>query len=229
MASHLGHLKTSVPDIASRRVLDIGAGRGEFLIDCAKQGIRAQGVEFNPKKVVIAREKAHAAGVSIDIEEGDAEALRFPDASFDFLNMCELIEHVQHPDAALREAARVLAPGGVGYVSVPSRFSWYDTHFHVPFVNWLPRSLSEPYLKLWGKGKQYDGAVDLQRLSEMHYYTFGAFVRAVRAAGFSAEDLRERKIRARMRNPLVRSLAIFAYRLARPWYFRAFHVLIRKP
>lgn len=225
--THLEHVMESIPDLATRRILDVGAGGGEFLIDCAKRGIRATGIEYSAENVREAQERAKSAGVAIECVEGAAEHMPFADASFDFANVCEVIEHVDDPNAALREIRRVLAPQGIAYVSFPSRFSWYDTHFHVPFVNWLPRAWSDAYLSLLGKHKTYSGEAGRQRLSDMHYYTYGGFKRLAEEAGFGVEDLRMRKIRSREKG--IRAiLMIVLYTALRPWYFRALHVLLTK-
>lgn len=229
--THLSHLQEIVPDLKERRILDIGAGRGTFLIDAARRGIPASGIEYKRSNVVTAHARAAEAGVVIDLAVGNAEHLPYESACFDFVNLSEVIEHVQDPEAVLAEIFRVLHVGGSAYVSVPSRYSWYDTHFHIPFVNWLPRAWSDSYIAVWKRHKDYqaDPDADVQRLSEMHYYTYRGAERLVRAAGFSAEDLRLAKLKKRFQNPIVRSFVKAAYYLFRPWYFRAFHILIRKP
>lgn len=226
--SHLENLTEVVSDLPMRRVLDVGAGRGAFLIDCAKRQIRAEGLEYNPANIEIARGRASEAGVSIVMQQGQAEQLPFADESFEFVNLCEVIEHVQDPRLVLAEIERVLVLGGKAYISVPSRFGWYDPHFHLFFVNWLPRHFADAYIVLRGRGKDYRGESGEQRLSQMHYYTFCAFARELRNAGFNLEDARVSKLRARL-GGLLLFLSLGAYYLARPWYFRAFHLIATKP
>lgn len=226
--THLEHLIEIVPDMEGRQVLDVGAGRGAFLIDCAKRGVRAKGIEYNPTNISIAESRASDAGVSIVIQQGRAEKLPYADGSFEFVNLCEVIEHVENPRKVLSELARVLAPEGKGYISVPNRFGWYDPHFHLPFVNWLPRRFADTYIALRGRHKEYQGESGEQRLSQMHYYTFGAFVREVQRAGLTLEDARVCKLRLRFHGLLLR-LLLCVYYLARSWYFRTFHVLVTKP
>jgi len=50
MSVHLENLLGLVPNLPELRIIDIGAGRGEFLVDCARRKIRAVGLEINPKK-----------------------------------------------------------------------------------------------------------------------------------------------------------------------------------
>ena len=226
--THLDQLLRIVPDLARRRILDIGAGRGAFLIGCATRQIRAEGIEYSSNNITIARSKANEAGVSITVQHGRAEKLPYTDGSFDFINLCEVIEHIEHPGEALAEVARVLASGGKAYVSVPNRFGWYDPHFHLYFVNWLPRHFADAYIALRGRDKDYRGESGEQQLSRMHYYTFGAFARELGRAGLVGEDARVRKLRV-CYNGLLLRLALGGYYLVRPWYVRTFHFLVSKP
>ena len=53
------------------------------------------------------------------IRRVDAEAIAFPDASFDLIIANHLLEHVRHPERALAEFARCLAPGGMLIAQTP--------------------------------------------------------------------------------------------------------------
>jgi 2-polyprenyl-3-methyl-5-hydroxy-6-metoxy-1,4-benzoquinol methylase len=227
--THLDNLIEAVPDLPRRFILDVGAGRGAFLIHSAKRGIRASGIEYEADNIAVAHVEAERAGVSIDIIQGTAESMPYLDAQFTFANLSEVIEHVRSPEALLAEVCRVLKSGSLAYASVPSRFSWYDTHFHIPFVNWIPRGWSDAYISLWGRQKTHRNREEnFQRLADMHYYTVREAMRLFRSAGFAAEDLRMHKLRSRFHNPLIRPFVLAAYCLLRPWYFRAFHFLLTK-
>lgn len=214
--THIEELLALEPVAMRGRFLDIGAGRGEVLIDALARNINAWGIEINPKKIARIKEQVPHER----IEEGSAEDLPYPDASYTFVNMCELIEHVANPEKVLHEANRVLVSGGKGYLSFPNRFAFYDTHYHIRFVNWLPRAWADGYIYLRGKAKVTNG-IDLQRLSDMHYYTFSQLRRLAKRCGFSIEDARFRKLANR---PMLRAL----YVLLRPWYFRSTHVIVTK-
>jgi len=231
MQTHLKHLMQMVPNLKSRQVIDVGAGDGTFLIDCARNEICASGIELNPEKVKAGLARALDLGISIDLIEGNAENIPYSESSFDFVNLSETIEHVRFPEKVVSETFRVLASGGYAYISVPNRFSWYDTHFHIPFVNWLPRRWSDAYISLWGKHKKYlvDTKSDFQRLAEMHYYTFPEAQRLFNKAGFEVKDLRMQKLYRRFGNGFVSMCVLIVYQFLRPWYFRAFHFLVYKP
>jgi ubiquinone/menaquinone biosynthesis C-methylase UbiE len=99
----------TVGDVAGRDVLDICCGTGNLAAAVAARGGNVVGVDFAPTMIEIA--KAKAAGT--DFQVGDAEALQFPDESFN-VALCSFgLWHLPEPDRALAEAARVLKKDGV--------------------------------------------------------------------------------------------------------------------
>jgi len=222
--THIDHLLLQVPDLKERKMLDLGAGRGDFLIDAVKRGFTAEGVEYNPAYVLIARERAQKDGVEINLQEGAGEVLPFPDNSFDFINAAEVLEHVQDPEKVISEMARVLKKNGMAYVSVPNRFGFFDPHFHLYFVNWLPRSWSDGFIHLFGKQKNYaDTDAGHQRLSEMHYMTRGDFEQLCRRYNFTFSDSRERKLAG----SFLSFFLIPTYKVYSFFFIPTFHGLIK--
>ncbi|HOW43728.1 MAG TPA: class I SAM-dependent methyltransferase [Candidatus Aminicenantes bacterium] len=99
-----------------KRILDIGCGTGRHAIELARRGYRVVGVDLSAAQLRRAREKAAAAGVSIDFRRCDARELPFT-AEFDLaIMLCEgafpLMETDEMNYAILRGAARALKPGG---------------------------------------------------------------------------------------------------------------------
>ena len=64
-------------------VLDVGCGTGVVAVTAARHGASVKGLDLTPVLLERARENAAIAGVEIEFIEGDAEALPYPDASFD--------------------------------------------------------------------------------------------------------------------------------------------------
>jgi ubiquinone/menaquinone biosynthesis C-methylase UbiE len=97
------------------RLLEIGCGVGAVLAVLGQEfpGVRLLGVDVEPAQLDFAREHLERAGVEATLRQGDALALPFEDASFDHVWMMWLLEHIPNAPAALREARRVLVPGGV--------------------------------------------------------------------------------------------------------------------
>jgi len=90
------------------RLLDIATGPGYVATAAAARGARVVGIDFSGPMVARARELNPA----IEFQEGDAEDLSFSDASFDAVVMNFGILHLARPERAMKQAARVLKPGG---------------------------------------------------------------------------------------------------------------------
>lgn len=109
---------------AGRRVLEIGVGLGSDFVRFARAGARATGVDLSPRAVDLVRRRLALEGLEADLRVADAERLPFEDASFDVVYSWGVLHHTPDPDAAFREALRVLAPGGRLCVMVYARRSW---------------------------------------------------------------------------------------------------------
>src|SRR5664280_502504 len=96
---------------ARGRVLEIGAGTGSQL-RWYGAGLDVVALEPDPEMVARARRRAARAAANVRIVEGPAEALPFPDGSFDTAVATFCLCTVGDPAAALAELHRVLVPGG---------------------------------------------------------------------------------------------------------------------
>jgi demethylmenaquinone methyltransferase/2-methoxy-6-polyprenyl-1,4-benzoquinol methylase len=96
-------------------VLDVATGTAAVAIELARRhGCRVVGVDQSPEMLAAGRERVEDAGLGnrIELVEGSAERLPFPDGSFDGLTFTYLLRYVEDPAATLRELARVVRPGG---------------------------------------------------------------------------------------------------------------------
>src|SRR5687767_13871554 len=94
------------------RLLDVGCGAGQLTIPAAKRGIDVTGLDLAQNLVDQARERARAEGLDIQIEQGDAEALPFEDASFDVVMSLIGSMFAPRPELVASEMVRVCRPGG---------------------------------------------------------------------------------------------------------------------
>ncbi len=98
------------------RVLDLGSGPGMLASAIAERvgaGGAVTGVDVSPDMLAIARGRRPAHGAAIpEYREGSVTALPFPDGAFDAAVSTQVYEYVPDMPLALREAARVLRPGG---------------------------------------------------------------------------------------------------------------------
>lgn len=105
-------------------VLEIGVGMGADHLEFANHGpARLIGVDLTPRAVLTTRRRAEEFGASTELFVGDAEALAFPDSSFDRVYSWGVLHHSPDTPAALREVRRVLRPNGVARLMVYQRRS----------------------------------------------------------------------------------------------------------
>jgi SAM-dependent methyltransferase len=89
-----------------RRTLDLGCGQGRVSADLVALGHRVIGVDGSPTLAARAHERGHTASVA------DAASLPFANGSFDCVVSMLVLQDVDHFQAAIAEAARVLGPDG---------------------------------------------------------------------------------------------------------------------
>lgn len=101
---------------SGHRVLDLGCGTGTLVVELGRgqQGIDVVGVDPDPKALLLAHRKAAQLGAVVSLDRGFADALPYPDASFDRVLSSFAFHHIpgEQREASLREVARVLKPGG---------------------------------------------------------------------------------------------------------------------
>lgn len=91
--------------------LEIGIGTGRNLPYYPAE-VRLTGIDVSPAMLELARERAQQLNRSVELRVGDAQALDFPDASFDTVVSTLSLCTIPDPAQAVREATRVLRPGG---------------------------------------------------------------------------------------------------------------------
>src|SRR5204862_6722418 len=101
---------------ARGRLLDVGCGRGELLLEAAARGFDVTGIDLSAHAVQTANERL-GAPVAID---ADLQSAAFPDGRFDVCMCSDVLEHVRDPIALLREIRRVLKPEGVLFLVTPA-------------------------------------------------------------------------------------------------------------
>ncbi len=93
-------------------LLDVATGTGNVSVPAAKAGASVTGLDLTSKLLEDQRARAAAAGVGIDLVEGDAEELPFADGSFDRVTSCFGVMFAPRQPVAAAELARVTRPGG---------------------------------------------------------------------------------------------------------------------
>ena len=95
-----------------KRALDIGCGDGGLASFLAERGASVVGIDPDPRMLQVAAARAAAKRLPIEFVEGRAEALPFPDDSFDLVTAIAVLCFVRDGRTALREMHRVLRPHG---------------------------------------------------------------------------------------------------------------------
>ena len=119
-------------EVSGRRLLDLGCGEGSYSRALARLGARVTGIDGSPRLVDAARGRAAVSGLEIAYHCRNANALEeIGDGSFDLIVASMVLMNVEDYPGAMREAHRVLAPGGALCMSI--------THpcFSAPVSDWI--------------------------------------------------------------------------------------------
>ena len=118
-------------------ILDMAGGTGDIAFRIAERGAQVTVADINPEMLAVGRERAKRRGIEgLLWAEENAEALSFPDQTFDAYTIAFGIRNVTHIDKALAEAHRVLRIGGRFLCLEFSTTTWpgfkqlYDRYSH---------------------------------------------------------------------------------------------------
>ncbi len=110
-----------LPSGPEARVLDVGCGDGRHILEAARRGCFAVGVDYDAGE--LAKARLRLRGVRVDLMAADASRLPLRDGVFDATICTETLEHLPDDEGAMREIARTLAAGGTLLGAVPSHFT----------------------------------------------------------------------------------------------------------
>jgi 2-polyprenyl-3-methyl-5-hydroxy-6-metoxy-1,4-benzoquinol methylase len=190
----LENLRRYVPDWERATILDLGSGMGGLMVRLQQEGCKILGLDYCFDYCIITKLRGMRYGLRPNVINGIAERIPLKDQSVDVIFCYEVIEHVFDPMAMLREIRRVIKPSGVVFITVPNRWSPYDHHYHMWGINFLPRPIAEWIIKALGRDKGSDTSAGVQKLSELHYFSFRAFYKLAKQVGFVLFDVREDKL-----------------------------------
>ena len=104
------------------RVLEVGCGEGELALRLAREGRDVLGTDISSLMVSEARTRARSRGLAVEFKQADLFSIDAPPGSFDLVVCCEVLEHLEEPEAAVAHLTRLSR----GYLlfSVPREPLW---------------------------------------------------------------------------------------------------------
>ncbi|MFQ5748026.1 MAG: class I SAM-dependent methyltransferase [Planctomycetota bacterium] len=162
--------------------IDVGASGGGLLVAAREAGWRVAGVEIGEGQARTCRE-VHG----FDVVHGTLREARYPDGCAGVVSFRHVMEHLHRPDADLREACRILEPGGLLLIEVPN---YAGQRYRLDRLRWKLRLGHNP----WNS---------LNIPEHLFYFTPRTLRAALERLGFRIEGFRTYG-RFREKEPLVR-------------------------
>jgi SAM-dependent methyltransferase len=162
------------------KMLDVGCGAGQVAIPAARAGVDVTGVDIATNLIEHARAWAVAEGLTIQFDEGDAEELPYPDASFDTVVSLIGAMFAPRPERVASELVRVCRSGGRIIMANWTPAGFVGQMFKVVGKH-VPPPVGVPPAVLWGdentvRERLGDGVTNLQmtrRIYPSFKYPFG--------------------------------------------------------
>ncbi|MGZ9234176.1 MAG: class I SAM-dependent methyltransferase [Anaerolineales bacterium] len=138
---------------AGSRLLEIGCGAGNLLLQATVHGSYPMALDLSMQALTFVRSRLEEATSGVEAP-GDfactqavGELLPLADASFDCILLSEVIEHLEAPQISIREAVRVLRPGGRLLITTPNyRSFWPLMEWTIDRLNMAPKMAGEQHI-----------------------------------------------------------------------------------
>ena len=138
---------------AGSRLLEIGCGAGNLLLQATVPGSYPVALDLSMQALTFVRARlqdmasAEEAPSGFTCTQAIGESLPFRANSFDCVLLSEVIEHLEAPQISIREAMRVLCPGGRLLITTPNyRSFWPFMEWAVDRMNMAPKMAGEQHI-----------------------------------------------------------------------------------
>lgn len=164
--------------LQSGKILDVGAGRGEFLSQVKKVSRwECFGTETSQAAVEFAKKR-----FNIMLSLGQLENLHYPDNSFDAVTLWHVLEHLPYPSRATKEARRILKDDGFMFIAMPNdswlgRRHFFKNAFKGIVINRLPIKKKLRLKKMYPE-------IDEEGNKHLFYFTPRTLTRLLKKYGF---------------------------------------------
>lgn len=176
--ARMGFMRRVIADVhhhdpVGMAVLEVGCGGGLLAEEFARLGCQVTGIDPSSPSIETARQHAAECGLEVDYLVAPGERLPLPDASFDVVYCCDVLEHVDDLERVIAETARVLRPGGLYLFDTINRTlrSWLIAI--KMFQEWGATRFMEPHLHDW---RMFIKPRELTRVLRRHHLQPHQFV-----------------------------------------------------
>lgn len=143
-----------VTPLRGKRVLDVGSGYGGMLISMAEQGGDVIGIEIDPERTQMGRQRLADLKLKIPYLEGDICEPQIEQklGRFDVVVCQDVLEHVLDPGSVIRSLCTMMKPRGVIYIQMPNKYGidqlMQDHHYGLTGITALSRPQAIEYWQL---------------------------------------------------------------------------------
>ena len=184
--------------------LEIGSGTGFFLLNLMQAGVAERGsvTDISPGMVEVALANAAGLGLDVDGRVADAETIPYADGTFDLVVGHAVLHHIPDVELALREALRVLRPGGrFVFAGEPTRYGDVVARKLSQLTWWATtRATRLPALAGWRRPQreldESSRAAALEAVVDLHTFAPAQLRRMAIAAGAVDVEVRTEELTA---------------------------------
>ncbi|SRR6056297_297906 len=163
-------------------VIDVGGGAGTMARMFARDGHRATCVDLSADLLEVGRKRAADEGLELRFINCSATDIPLPDASVDVCVVPELLEHVADWEGVLNEAARIMRPAGVLYLSTTNTLCPLQDEFNLPLYSWYPGRVKRRFERLAVTTRPQ--VANYAKYPAVNWFTYYSLREALQARGF---------------------------------------------
>jgi ubiquinone/menaquinone biosynthesis C-methylase UbiE len=139
--------------------MDLGCGRGEFVLAGLVGGFDTYGIDVNSKALYTFKNHAKIHKILYDSDRCigyDGDKIPFPSNYFSAIHSWYVLEHVTGLEIVLRELVRVTKPGGLLILNAQDARTGYEGHAKIPWIPFMPKYFIASWLNEFNKTELLD-------------------------------------------------------------------------